>query len=149
MCSSDPKEIVLGSSQAATAFGVAERKLELAASALADAKSAAKVRYDHASAHTPPSPRDWGRTSIVRLESLTEFPAEAYTDKLLFCTQNALILRTGIFQSLLEQQLKLKKDLRSAKDSFKHSYNELVLVNTKLKGEIPDLTGTFFFPHNY
>ena len=60
------------------AVGIAERKIEQAVTALAEAKAATKVCFG---TYTYPSPRDLGRTSNVRPESLINFhfpPKHAY-----------------------------------------------------------------------
>jgi hypothetical protein len=63
-------EVTSIATSSSPAIGVAERKIEQAVTALAEAKSATKVCFG---TYTYPSPRDLGRTSNVRPESLTTF----------------------------------------------------------------------------
>ena len=148
--------------------GIAERKLEQAFSALAEAKAASKVCFG---AYTYPSPRDLGRTSNVRPESSINFfflPKHAYqpfsprvstanhflrfihflrviTDTFCLCTQHTLKLRTGYFQTLLEENRLLKRDFSKMKSGLAHNYNQLMEEKKSLEARVSELTGKPIF----
>ena len=144
-------EVTSTATSSGPAIGIAERKIEQADSALAEAKTATKVCFG---TYTYPSPRDLGRTSNVRPESLINFfflPKHAYlpssprvstaihslrliSNIFCFCTQRAHKLRTGYFQTLLDGHRYLKRD-----------FAKLMEEKKSLEGKVSELTGKLIF----